>query len=718
MSAPVNTETETIQIRVDGMTCAACVRRVERALQHVPGAESVSVNYAAGSAQISGSGIAADRAIEAVTAIGFQGGEWERQGVRDGAEGLRGLQRDLIFAAALTLPIFLISMLWHPRPEAVNWGLGALSVPVFFWSGRRFFWAAWSAGRHGSATMDTLVSLGVGAAFVYSVWSLFTHTGHHQSEHIYFESGAVIVTLILLGRWLELRARQKMGSAIRALMELAPETATAIELDGSERTVRVESLAPLALLRIRPGERVPVDGEITEGGTDVDESVLTGEPLPVRKELGDELAAGSLLVNGSVVMRVTRVGAETTLGRIAAMVERAQGSKAPLQGLADRVSGVFVPVVIVIAVLTVAVRLFLGQDWDSALIPAVAVLVIACPCALGLATPTALIVGTGRGAEMGVLVKDGASLERAGRVKTVALDKTGTLTLGKPEVVGVETEMDLDALRAVVGALERGSEHPIGRALTAWAGAGSDETVAEFEAVRGYGVRGMMGAREVRLGSADWAELAMTEAIREAVRGRQDRGETVVVYQDSAGGWAVIGLSDTVSESARAAVSGLRELGVEPVMVTGDAEAPARRVADEVGIERVHARVRPEGKSALVAELQEGGAVAMVGDGVNDAPALAQADLGIAMGHGTGVALETAGVALMRSDLRGVVTAIRLARATLKTIKGNLFWAFIYNMVMIPLAALGLLNPMLAAGAMALSSVSVVTHSLMLKRFR
>jgi Cu+-exporting ATPase len=642
--------------------------------------------------------------------------------MESGAELVK-VRNNLLLSAILTIPLVALSMFWHMRPEWANWLLFALATPVTFWCGRQFFLVAAKAIRHGSTTMDTLVAMGAAAAWGYSTYSLLANHSHTQSDHIYFETGAVIVTLILLGRYLESKAKSHMSDSIRKLMDLSPKVATRIEEDGEEKQVALSELQIGDLIRVRPGERVAVDGVLTEGDSFVDESMITGEPLPVSKKQGDRVTGGTVNESGSFVFRAEKVGSDTMLAHIAKMVQRAQGSKAPMQGLADRVSSIFVPVVILLAVITVAAYVALGHGVDSGVLAAVAVLVIACPCALGLATPTALMVGTGRGAELGILVKDGEALERAGGVKTILLDKTGTLTQGKPKLTDVKVFGGWSEVEAIgfAAALESQSEHPVGRAVVVSAKERGISILAPtgFESVRGKGVSGSVAGLSGMVGRRSWLleqEIPLTNEVEEAATALEADGKTVFLVVRGTD-MAVLAVSDTLGEHSREAVVQLKALGIVPVMVTGDNQNAAEAVAKQVGIEQVEAQVLPADKAGFVEKYQVNGATAMVGDGINDAPALAQADLGIAMGTGTDVAIETAGVTLLRADLRGVPQAVRLARATLATIRWNLFWAFIYNIVMIPLAALGMLSPMLAAGAMAFSSVSVVLNSLRLKRF-
>lgn len=731
---PEPPETQETQLAVSGMTCASCVARVERTLKKQPGVADVAVNFATHQATIHHtSEVGPSELVAAVDKAGY-GAEVIDEDIHAGhstsehAEHLRveseselaKIRQNLALAVSLTVPTFALSMLWHPRPVWANWLLLVLATPVIFYCGRGFFIVAAKAMRHGSTTMDTLIAMGSGAAWLYSTAALFLHTdAHHQSEHVYFETGAVIVTLILLGRFLEARAKTRMSDAIRKLMDLAPPVATVVGLDGAEHEVPVSTLRPGVSIRVRPGERIAVDGVVTEGESYVDESMITGEPVPVAKQPGDEVTAGTVNDRGTFVFRAERVGKDTTLAQIARMVQRAQGSKAPMQSLADRVSGVFVPIVIVIAIGTLLTYLALGLGFEAGIIAAVAVLVIACPCALGLATPTALMVGTGRGAELGILIKDGEALERAGHVRTVVVDKTGTLTQGRPTLTDLRvfgSWSESEAL-AFAASLERVSEHPIARAVVAEAERRGlqIESVTSFEAVRGQGV----SAENGQVGRLAWIanEMPIPDAVKLAHNQLEDEGKTAFLAR-SGDNFAVLAVSDSVAAYAGDAIGALQELGIDAVMATGDNPRAADAVAKQVGVRHVHAEVLPGDKAAIVQRYQSAGAVAMVGDGINDAPALAQADLGIAMGSGTDVAMETAGVTLLRSDLRGVAQAIRLARATLSTIKGNLFWAFGYNVVMIPLAAMGKLSPMLAAGAMAFSSISVVLNSLRLRGFR
>ena len=730
--APKREET---QLDLKGMSCASCVLRIEKALKSVPGVDDASVNFATHQAVVHhGDQTSADSLIEAVKGAGYEATAPEEDihshhTASEHAEHMRmeseaelsKARANLWLSGLLTIPVTLMSMLWHTRPEWANWLIFALSTPVIFWCGKQFFVLSARALRHFSTTMDTLVAMGTVAAWAYSTYSLIAlrGQGHMQSEHIYFETGTVIVTLILLGRYLESMAKSRMSDSIRKLMDLAPKSATIVGPDGVEREVSINEVKAGDMVRVKPGERIAVDGIVTEGESFVNESMITGEPIPVSKKTGDRVTGGTVNDRGTLVFRAEHVGSETMLAQIAKMVQRAQGSKAPLQGLADKVSSYFVPIVIGIAILTLVINLAMGKGIDGAIMPAVAVLIIACPCALGLATPTALMVGTGRGAELGVLVKDGKSLEIAGAIKTILLDKTGTLTEGKPSLTDVKTFGDWteDEAMAFAASLESSSEHPIGLAVLNEAKSRNLKIseVKEFQAIQGKGVQGTVNGVPGLIGKASLVENLPIE-VQTAMTELEGQGKTAFIVA-SGSRFACLAVSDKVGVHSREAIEQLKALGIHPVMVTGDNKATATAIAGQVGIKSIEAQVLPADKAAIVQRYQKEGATAMVGDGINDAPALAQADLGIAMGSGTDVAMETAGVTLLRSDLRGVAQGIRLARATLGTIRWNLFWAFIYNVVMIPLAAVGLLNPMLAAGAMAFSSISVILNSLRLRKF-
>jgi Cu+-exporting ATPase len=719
-----------IDLPIVGMTCASCVARVEKGLAKVPGVTAATVNLATERATVYVEPGTADREdlVRAVVDTGYEVPEPVEGPAAESHEPTRDpIAARLVVSAVLTVPLVAVSMI--PALQFAGWGWLALALatPVWLWSAWPFHRAALRQARHLDASMDTLVSLGTTAAWAWSVVALARGAGRGSMAsmdmaaasdlHLYFETGAVIVTLILLGRWFEHRAKRRSGDALRALLALGARTATLV--DGRE--VPVEDLALGDRFVVRPGERVATDGRVVEGASAVDVSMLTGEPVPEEVGVGDEVIGATINTEGRLVVEVTRVGADTALAQIARLVEEAQGSKAPVQRLADRVAAIFVPIVLLIALGTLVVWLAIGGTANEAFTAAVAVLIIACPCALGLATPTAIMVGTGRGAQLGILIKGGEVLEATRAVDAAILDKTGTITTGRMALVDVVAAPGVDpaVLLARAGSLEDASEHPIARAIAAGARArGAVLTAPDgFRNEPGVGVVGAVDGVETRVGRAAWVG-ARPDALTPAIDAADARGASVVFA-----GWdgAVRGalvVADTVKPEAVAAVRALHDLGIETVLVTGDREAPARWVAREVGIDRVVAGVLPEGKVEVVRTLQgEGRVVAVVGDGVNDAPALASADLGIAIGTGTDVALEASDLTLVSGDPRGAADAIALSRRTLATIKGNLFWAFAYNVAAIPLAASGVLNPAIAAATRGVSSVFVVSNSLRLRRF-
>jgi Cu+-exporting ATPase len=708
-----------VRLSLEGMTCAACATRIERKLNKLEGVEA-SVNYATEQATVSFDPAHAtvDDLIHAVQAAGY-GASAETRTEADESRA-RALRLRLAAAAALTAPLVALSMIPPLQFPGWEWLALALATPVVFWAGWTFHRAAFLNARHLTATMDTLISIGTLAAWAWSAVALVVL----DDAHTYFEVGAVITTLILLGRYLEARAKRRSSAAIRVLLELGAKEARVLR-HGVELVVRVEELRPGDLFVVRPGDKIATDGVVESGFSAVDQSMLTGEPVPVEVGPGDEVAGATINASGRLVVRATKVGSETALAQIARLVEEAQAGKAPIQRLVDRVSAVFVPIVIGISLATLAGWLVVTGDTTAAFSASVAVLIIACPCALGLATPTALMVGTGRGAQLGILIKGPEILERTRRITTIVLDKTGTVTEGRMWLADVVPAPGVprDELLRIAGAVEDASEHPIARAIADRArdDLGRLPPVERFTNRAGLGVEAVIEEHAVVVGRPALLTergLELPPELDDQRAKAEAQGRTVV-----AAGWngAVRGLlvvADRIKQTSAEAIAELRRLGLEPVLLTGDNERTAASVAAAVGVEHVRANVRPEDKVTEVRRLQAAGqVVAMVGDGVNDAPALAQADLGLAIGTGTDVAIEASDLTLVSGDLRAAADAIRLARRTLRTIKGNLFWAFAYNVAAVPLAVAGLLNPIVAAAAMAFSSVFVVTNSLRLRRF-
>ncbi|WP_224275932.1 heavy metal translocating P-type ATPase [Nocardioides lacusdianchii] len=727
-----------VELAITGMTCASCANRIERKLNKLDGV-TATVNYATEKAKVSYPGsVSTDDLLRTVEAAGYAAAlpTPPDAPAEDAAPERDPLLQRLLVSTALSVPVIAMAMVPALQLTYWQWASLALAAPVVVWGALPFHRAAWTNLRHGATTMDTLVSVGVLAAFGWSLWALFLGTAGEPgmthpfrisidrtdgASNIYLEAAAGVTTFILAGRWLEHRSKRQSGAALRALMELGARD-VAVLRDGREVRIPTDQLVVGDEFVVRPGEKVATDGEVVEGSSAIDASMLTGESVPVEVGPGDTVVGACLNAGGRIVVRATRVGADTQLAQMARLVEDAQNGKAEVQRLADRISGVFVPIVIGLAVATLGFWLGSGAGATAAFTAAVAVLIIACPCALGLATPTALMVGTGRGAQLGILIKGPEVLESTRRVDTIVLDKTGTVTTGAMtvhEVVAAEGE-SADDVRRLAAALESASEHPVGRAIAA--SVESPGPVEDFANREGLGVQGVVEGHAVVVGRPrlleEWSQH-LPPSLVDAVSAAQAQGRTPVAVGWDGRARGVIVVGDTVKPTSAEAVARLRELGLTPVLLTGDNEAAARHVAAQVGIDEVIADVLPADKVAEVQRLQASGAVvAMVGDGVNDAAALAQADLGLAMGTGTDVAIEASDLTLVRGDLLVAVDAIRLSRRTLGTIKGNLFWAFAYNVAALPLAAAGLLNPMLAGAAMAFSSVFVVTNSLRLRGFR
>ncbi|HEY8523528.1 MAG TPA: heavy metal translocating P-type ATPase [Acidimicrobiales bacterium] len=783
MSTPTDTgpAPTPVTLAIGGMTCASCAARVERRLNKLDGV-TATVNFATEKARVLvPEGVAPEDLIAEVEAAGYTarlpeppapaddpdratGGTATGTGATTGGTGAEGatlathrsdttdaddpedettrsLRTRLQVSAALALPVIALAMIPALQFDAWQWASLTLTAPVVVWGGAPFHRAAWTNLRHATATMDTLISVGTIAAFGWSLYALFLGdagdpTLRHGfslrpergmgSSQIYLEVAAGVTVFLLAGRYLEARAKRRSGAALRALLELGAKDVAVLRDGGVEERIPIDRLAVGDRFVVRPGEKVATDGVVEEGTSAIDASLLTGESVPVEVGPGDAVTGATVNAGGRLVVRATRVGADTALAQIARLVEDAQTGKAPVQRLADRVSAVFVPVVITLAAATLGFWLAAGDDAASAFTAAVAVLIIACPCALGLATPTALMVGTGRGAQLGILIKGPEILESTRRVDTVVLDKTGTVTTGQMQLVDVVTTdgTTVDEALRLAGSVEDASEHPIARAIAAGARDRGVElaSVEDFANTQGLGVTGVVDGHAVVAGRerflAGWA-LHLPPDLAAAKVAAEEAGRTPVLVGWDGAARAVLVVADTVKPTSGAAVTELRELGLRPVLLTGDNERAARAVADEVGIDEVVAEVMPEDKVAVVRRLQdEGRVVAMVGDGVNDAAALAQADLGLAMGTGTDVAIEASDLTLVRGDLRAAADAIRLSRRTLRTIKGNLFWAFAYNLGALPLAAAGLLVPMIAGATMAFSSVFVVSNSLRLRRFR
>jgi P-type Cu+ transporter len=737
-------DAQRVDLAIEGMTCASCAARIEKRLNRLDGV-TATVNFATEQARVTmPAGLDTDALIAEVEAAGYHAAlphpEQPTDDAADDLDPTRRLRDRLLACLALTVPVLVLSMVPALQFDNWQWLSLTLAAPVVVWGAWPFHQAAWTNLRHGTATMDTLISLGVLAAFGWSLYALFLGGAGDPSmrmgfelsfergsggDEIYLEVAAGVTVFILAGRYAEARAKRRSGAALRALLEMGAKDVAVLRGDVEER-IPVDDLRVGDRFVVRPGEKVATDGVVEQGTSAIDASLLTGESVPVEVAPGDTVTGATVNAGGRLVVRATRVGSDTALAQIARLVTDAQTGKAPVQRLADRVSAVFVPIVILLAAGTLGFWLAAGVGATEAFTAAVAVLIIACPCALGLATPTALMVGTGRGAQLGILIKGPEILESTRQVDTVVLDKTGTVTTGRMSLVDVLTAPDVDEreLLRLGGSLEDASEHPIARAIAdgARSRGATLAPVESFASTQGLGVQGVIDGHAVIAGRerflADWS-LHLEPGLDRAKQAAEEQGRTAVLVGWDGEARGVLVVADTVKDTSADAIAELRELGLSPVLLTGDNERAAATVARQVGIDEVIAEVLPADKVAVVKRLQdEGRVVAMVGDGVNDAAALAQADLGLAMGTGTDVAIEASDITLVRGDLRAAADAIRLSRRTLRTIKGNLFWAFAYNVAALPLAAAGLLNPLIAGAAMAFSSVFVVTNSLRLRRFR
>jgi Cu+-exporting ATPase len=732
---------ERIDLPIEGMSCAACASRVERTLNKLEGVEA-SVNFATERATVhfDPARVGTPDLVGAVEAAGYHAVARAADDTSEAGAG-NGLGSRALVAAALSLPLLLVSMVPALQFDYWQWVALALATPVVFWAGRSFHVAALTSLRHRAATMDTLVSIGTLAAWGWSVVALCFlgagRVGLHMpfelvlsrqasSDRIYLEVASIVTTYVLAGRYFEGRARRRSGAALRALLELGARDVAVLDASGAERRIPIAQLAVGDRFVVRPGEKIATDGIVEEGSSAVDQSLLTGESIPVEKHPGDEVVGATANAGGRLVIRAARVGADTALAQIARLVSEAQSGKAEVQRLADRISGVFVPAVIALSLVTLVAWSIAGASASFALSATVAVLIVACPCALGLATPTALLVGTGRGAQLGILIKGPEVLESSGRVDTIVLDKTGTVTSGRMSLVGVTLAAGVqrDELLRLVGAIENASEHPIGRAIAEAARSelGQLPAAGLFVSREGLGVEGVVEGHTLLVGRPSLllaSGIALPARLSGAIEHAQAVGRSAIAAAWDGEARGVLEISDSVKPASAEAISLLRDLGLRPLLLTGDSRQTAESVALDVGIDEVMADVMPAEKAAVIRRLQAGGrVVAMVGDGVNDAPALAQADLGLAIGTGTDVAMQASDVTLVTGDLRAAADAIRLSRRTLATIKSNLFWAFAYNVLALPLAALGYLDPIIAGAAMALSSIFVVSNSLRLRGFR
>lgn len=714
---------ETVKLDITGMSCEACAARITKLLNKLPIEEAVINSITnSGVIRFKNGLVTEEEIIKQVEKAGYGATvvKDEDNVINRDDNELKGLKRDLIISLIFTIPLFS-AMFFHMAGVHTilsnGWVQLALAIPVQFYIGRRFYKGAFNSIRGGGANMDVLIVMGTSAAFFFSLY----HTIIGSSE-LYYESSAVIITLILLGKYFEKRAKTRTTDAINKLMELQAKTAV-VERNGEVIEIPIEEVVVGDIIDVRPGEKVAVDGKIIFGETSIDEAMVTGESIPSEKTVGDEVIGGTINKNGFIKFEATKVGKDTMLSQIVKLVEQAQEHKAPVQRLADKIAGIFVPSVIVIAIITFALTWFVKKSIDPAIMHAVAVLVIACPCSLGLATPTAIMVGTGRGANLGILIKSGEYLERACKIDSVVFDKTGTLTEGKPVVKSVEnySHMNEDDMLKIFSSLENASQHPLGEAVVNYCKEKGIETVevSNFNSLTGMGVSGTINEAKYFIGNKKLMDEKNISYSLEDIEMLQEKGETPLMLFDGKKLLGIISVADEVKESSKGAIEKLHEMGIEIYMITGDSKRAANAIGKSLGIEGVFAEVLPQDKSDKIKEIKsDGKVVAMVGDGINDAPALAEADIGFAIGTGTDVAIEASDITIINGDIYSVVKAIELSKRTMRTIKQNLFWAFFYNVIGIPIAALGFLNPMIAGAAMAFSSVSVVTNSLRLKSFK
>ena len=715
--------TETVKLDIQGMSCEACSARIEKMLNRLPIEEAVVNSITnSGTVRFKNGIVTEEEIVNQIEKAGYSGKviRDEDNVINRDEEELKGLKRDLIISIIFTIPLFS-AMFFHMAgihtPLSNGWVQLLLAIPVQFYIGRRFYKGAFNSIRGGGANMDVLIVMGTSAAFFFSLYHTII-----GSPDLYYESSAVIITLILLGKFFEKRAKTRTTDAINKLMELQAKTAV-VERDGEKLEIPVEEVVIGDIIDVKPGEKIPVDGNILSGNTNIDESMITGESIPVEKVPGDSVIGGTINKNGFIKFEASKVGKDTMLSQIVKLVEEAQGHKAPVQRLADKISGVFVPSVIIIALVTFVLTWIFKKSMDAAVMHAVAVLVIACPCSLGLATPTAIMVGTGRGASLGILIKSGEYLERACNIDACVFDKTGTLTKGEPLVQSVNnySNMTEEDFLKVFSSLESASEHPLGEAVVKYAKEKgiSGLEVEEFNSLTGMGVEGKIKDIKYYIGSKKLMEEKKVSFDSKVIEAFQEKGETPLMLFDQEKLLGIISVADEIKESSKTAIEKLHKMGIEIYMITGDSLKTAKAIGSELAIEKVFAEVLPEDKSDKIKEIKgQDKVVAMVGDGINDAPALAEADIGFAIGTGTDVAIEASDITIINGDINSVVKAIELSKRTMRTIKQNLFWAFFYNVIGIPIAALGFLNPMIAGAAMAFSSVSVVTNSLRLKSFK